>query len=69
MTPITVKASPGLKVPLEGAARRYITDADPATVPASPYYLRRIADGDLVRLPETAAKAKTKATTTEADNG
>lgn len=48
-----VKAAPGLKVPLEGKPRSYITDTPPDgevgfTVPDSAYYLRRVADGDLV---------------------
>ena len=59
MTTITVKAAPGLRVPMEGLPRRHITDAAAVAVPDSAYYRRRIADGDLL-LPasdKTAAKA------------
>lgn len=58
---ITVKAAPDVKVPMEGAARRYITDSEPVDVPESAYYLRRLDDGDLVRVEETAFKVKPKA--------
>ncbi|MGD9610773.1 MAG: DUF2635 domain-containing protein [Desulfovibrionaceae bacterium] len=53
MTTIIVQAAPGLRVPLEGAPRRYITDATPVTVPDSAYYRRRLADGDLLQVPDT----------------
>ena len=45
-----VTAPPGARFPLEGAPRRYITDAKPVEVQASPYYLRALADGDLVEV-------------------
>jgi len=48
MAQLTVKAATGLRVPKEGAPREYITDADVIDVPRSAYYLRRLADGDLV---------------------
>ncbi len=48
MTTITVRAAPGLRVPLEGAPRRSITDTEPVTVPDTAYYRRRLADGDLI---------------------
>ena len=48
MTTITVRAAPGLRVPLEGAARRYVTDTEPVAVPDTAYYRRRLADGDLI---------------------
>lgn len=54
MTTIIVQAAPGLRVPLEGAPRRYITDATPVTVPDSAYYRRRLADGDLLQVPDAA---------------
>ncbi|MGX5053118.1 DUF2635 domain-containing protein [Enterobacter asburiae] len=44
-----VTARPGLKVPLEDDARRYITDGESVDVPEnSAYYLRRLYEGDLV---------------------
>ncbi|MGX5056721.1 DUF2635 domain-containing protein [Enterobacter asburiae] len=44
-----VTARPGLKVPLEDDARRYITDGESVDVPEnSAYYLRRLSEGDLV---------------------
>ena len=51
-----VKAAPGIKVPKEDKPREYITDADPVELPDSAYYLRRVADGDLV--PATAKPKK-----------
>lgn len=48
-----VKAAPGIKVPKEDKPREYITDTPPDgeqsfDVPDTAYYLRRVADGDLV---------------------
>lgn len=43
-----VRAAQGLLVPKEGKPRDYITDAEPAEVPETPYYMRRLLDGDLV---------------------
>ena len=40
-----VKAAPGLRVPREDAPRRYITDDQPVSVPATAYYLRRLHSG------------------------
>lgn len=57
---ITVKAAPGLKVPKEGAPREYITEDAPQAVPGSAYYLRRLDDGDLIRVEEVQAKANPK---------
>lgn len=53
-----VKAAPGLKVPMEEKPRVYITDTPPDgeqgyTVPETAYYLRRLADGDLVTVKPT----------------
>ena len=53
-----VLAAPKLKVPMEGKPRDYITDTPPEgeqgyTVIDSPYYLRRVAEGDLVMVPAT----------------
>jgi hypothetical protein len=44
-----VKAAPGLKVAREDASRRYIEE-EPFEVPETAYYLRRIVDGELVRV-------------------
>lgn len=45
-----VKAAPGIKVPKEGKPREYITEADQVEVPHSAYYLRIVAEGDLIVL-------------------
>lgn len=50
---LTVRAREGIKVPMEGAPRRYI-QADPVTVPASPYYRRQIRHGDLIEVQAAA---------------
>lgn len=56
-----VKAAPGLKVPREDKPRVYIAEAGPVEVPESAYYLRRLAEGDLVRAEAAPAKpAKTE---------
>ena len=47
-----VKAAPGLLVPMEGKPRTYIDEATAVEVPESAYTLRRIADGDLVVVPD-----------------
>lgn len=61
MTTINVKAAPGLRVPREDNGRKYITDAEAVAVTDSTYYLRRLADGDLVKVaaepPAEAAQA------------
>lgn len=65
-----VKAAPGLKVPREDKPRVYITEADPVEVPKSTYYLRRLAEGDLVRAAvavEPAAAAKPQQAAKTAD--
>ena len=59
--PLLVLAARGLLVPKEHAPRDYLTDTPPQgdaghVVPATAYYLRRIADGDLV---EVEGKANT----------
>lgn len=46
-----VKAETGVKVPMAGAPRRYITDQKEVEVDDNDaYYLRRIAEGDLVNV-------------------
>jgi len=49
MNTITVQAAEGLLVPREDNHRTYITQTA-VTVPQTVYYLRRIADGDLVQV-------------------
>ncbi|MDO8654192.1 MAG: DUF2635 domain-containing protein [Undibacterium sp.] len=41
-------AAAGLSVPMEDKPRSYITDAAGVEVPDSPYYQRRLADGDVL---------------------
>ena len=54
MSFLTVRAAPGLKVPLEDYPRRYI-DESSGIVPVadSAYYRRRVTDGDLIEIKET----------------
>lgn len=62
MKTLTVTAAPGVSVPMEDKPRKYIAGEKSFTVPATVYYRRRIADGDLIEEtaePEhTAAKVK-----------
>ncbi|HHR5622776.1 DUF2635 domain-containing protein [Klebsiella pneumoniae] len=58
-----VKARKGIRVPREDNARRYI-EQEPVEVPESTYYLRRLNEGDLVKVTDatvdvTAAAAMT----------
>lgn len=46
----TVKAREGIRVPMENAPRRYITDAKAIDVPETAYYLRQIMNGDLTEV-------------------
>lgn len=52
-----VIAAPGLQVPMEHNPRVYITDDinSPVEIEHSHYYVRRLADGDLVEWPEADA--------------
>lgn len=61
---MTVKAAPGVRVPIEGSPRKYITDSDQVTVERTAYYVRREKDGDLVRIdsPTTALTSKPAST-------
>ena len=43
-----VRAAPFVLVPLEGAPGRHINSTEPQWVFLTPYYRRRIDDGDLV---------------------
>jgi hypothetical protein len=45
-----VKAAEGLKVPREDNPRTYIDDADPVEIEMTGYYIRRMAEGDLVEV-------------------
>jgi len=58
-----VKAAPGLKCPMEGSARKYITDAGITDVPNTAYYERLVADGSLIRI--DAAKSREKGVITD----
>lgn len=49
METMTVRATAGLKVPREDNSTRYIEQA-PVVVPKSSYYLRRLADGEIVEV-------------------
>ncbi len=44
-----VIAAKGLRCPMEGQPRKYITDSVAVEVPESAYYGRRLRDGSLVR--------------------
>ena len=52
------QARPGIHVPMEDFARtrRVISDAAPVELPLTAYYLRRIAEGDLVEVAAPAPK-------------
>ncbi|MDN8050320.1 hypothetical protein QZN20_23895 [Burkholderia multivorans] len=56
-----VIAKTGLRVPKEGAPRKYITDSEAVVVPDSVYYMRRVMDGDLVRQDDAPAATETPA--------
>jgi len=53
-----VIAAPGVKVPMEDKPRDYITEDEAVEVPESAYYLRRMADLDLVLAPTASSKKK-----------
>jgi hypothetical protein len=56
-----VIAAAGIQCPMENHPRAYITDAEEVEVPESVYYLRRLVDGDLLRVePKTKPAATTK---------
>ncbi|WP_304168586.1 DUF2635 domain-containing protein [Lonsdalea britannica] len=67
MSKITVKATPGVMVPREDNPRRYIDSDIGVEVEKSAYYLRRIADGDLVTV--TAKATTTTVTKVENNEG
>lgn len=45
-----VKATPGLKVPKEQKPREYITEDKSEEIEVTAYYLRRLADAELVEV-------------------
>lgn len=54
-------AAPTLRVPHEHSPRKYITGSAAVTVPATAYYLRRLASGELVEADkEKATPAKSQ---------
>lgn len=53
-----VKPAPGLKVPVEGRPKGYITGPDPVKVPDTAYYLRLVADGSLVEVSPVEPKGR-----------
>lgn len=62
-----VTAAEGLKVPQEGKPRQYITEVDQVDIEPTAYYLRRLADKELVEVGDvqpnpTGAAAAGKAT-------
>lgn len=54
-----VKAKQGVQVPREDNPRRYVSDSETLEVAESAYYLRRIADGDLMQVSEDVPAAVT----------
>lgn len=65
-----VQAAPGLKVPREDNPRDYITDAEPVEIEMTGYYIRRMAEGDLVEVAgeqpgPTSPGSKAKSPTTK----
>ncbi|WP_316154717.1 DUF2635 domain-containing protein [Cupriavidus sp. BIC8F] len=53
-----VKAAPGLSVPKESQPCEYITEDLVTEVEPTAYYLRRLAEGDLVEVIEESARTK-----------
>lgn len=50
-----VKAAPGIQVPKEDKPREFITETEAVEVPNSAYYLRIVADGDLIDVDAVAS--------------
>jgi len=57
-----VKAAPGLKVPMEGRPRGFISGPDPVRVPDTAYYQRMVSDGSLTAISEKLITGKPPAT-------
>ena len=49
MADLKVTAAPGIRCPMEGRPREYITDTAVAEVPDTAYYRRLLADGSLIK--------------------
>ena len=62
-----VKAAPGIHVPKEDKPREFITETEAVELPNSAYYLRLLADGDL--LPADAANVGRSDKTSAKDKG
>ena len=58
---MNVIAAPGLKVPMEHDPRSYIDETTPVEIDPTGYYIRRMAEGDLVEAPAQPAKRGGKA--------
>lgn len=54
-----VIAAAGLKVPTEANPRLYITESEPVEIEPTSYYLRRIADRELIEAVEPEPPADT----------
>ena len=65
-TTIMVKAAPGVRVPMEGSPRKYITEDAAVAVTRTAYYIRRLKDGDLVLADAQASPAAATQTTATA---
>ena len=57
METLKVVAQKGTRCPRRNPRSMPITDSEPATVPATPFYLRLIADGSLIKISNSAAAA------------
>ena len=62
MNTLRVKAAPGIKFPVEGKWRDYLTEEAARTVPDTPYYRRALVDGDLLDASEPASEPAAEAT-------
>lgn len=63
-----VKAAPGIQVPKEDKPREFITDAEAVEVPNSAYYLRIVADGDLIDVDAVASATEVEAVPADAND-
>lgn len=45
---MNVRSKPGTRCPMENQPKKYITDSEPVSVPATAYYRRLVAEGSLV---------------------
>jgi hypothetical protein len=56
MNTLTVKAAPGVRVPVEDAPRRYIDELTAVTVNRTAYYQRQLMAGDLTEVQPSVAE-------------